>query len=184
MKWVVTEHQQILGEWAKRRIGPYVETWGPFQAIGLITETEILAVAIYNEFCTRSCCIHLAAVDGKRWLNREFLRACFEYPFNQLNYTRLTGYVAEKNLAAQKLDEHLGFVREGLLREQLPDDNVIVYGMLKSECRFINHGRKRETTGTTDAGSVSNGGSTDAREHTERGVCSGSQPNELLRAYG
>lgn len=141
MKWVTTAHQEILGQWAARKM-KYVQTWGDFQAIGLIDETQILAVVIYNEFYGNGCAIHIAAVPGKRWMTRELLRAAFEYPFVQLGYKRLTGYVPAKNFAAQRLDEHLGFKREGLLREFLYDDDVIVYGLLKRECRFLNNGRK------------------------------------------
>jgi RimJ/RimL family protein N-acetyltransferase len=147
MKWVTTEHQEILGNWAMSRM-KYVSTWGAFRAIGLIDESQILAVTVYNEFYEAGCAIHIAAVPGRSWATKAFVRAAFEYPFNQLGYRRLTGYVAAKNLEAQRLDEHLGFKREGYLREMLPDDDVIVYGMLKSECRFIGkeNGRKKLDT--------------------------------------
>jgi RimJ/RimL family protein N-acetyltransferase len=42
------------------------------------------------------------------------------------------------NTQAQKFDEHLGFVREGVLRKACKDGtNIILYGMLRDECRFI-----------------------------------------------
>lgn len=106
-------------------------------AIGLVSEKEILAVVIYNDFYETGCAIHIAAVPGKRWMTREFLFAAFDYPFNQLKLKRLTGYVASRNTEALKLDEHLGFKREGYLRQMLPDDDVIVMGMLKSECKWL-----------------------------------------------
>jgi len=142
MKWVTTERQDILGKWALDRI-PYSTTWNEFRAIGLIDEVQILAVVIYNDFYEAGCAIHIAGSPGRRWLTRDFLFAAFDYPFNHCKYRRLTGYVASKNLEAQRLDEHLGFKREGYLREMLIDDDVIVYGMLKSECRFLElkHGR-------------------------------------------
>lgn len=143
MKWVVQEHEDVLGAWAKARISECTE-WGKFRALGLITETEILAAVIYNDFSTTGCAIHLAAVPGRRWMTREFLFAAFDYPFNQLKYKRLTGYVASKNKEAQRLDEHLGFKREGLMRQMLPDDDVIIYGMLRHECRFIGEKRGRQ----------------------------------------
>lgn len=136
MKWVITEHQEVLGNWALARM-KYGSTWNDFKAIGLISETEILAAVIYNEFYECGCAIHIAAVPGRKWMTKELLRAAFEYPFIQLGYRRLTGYVPAKNWEARRLDEHLGFKKEGVLRDFLKDDDVIVYGMLKSECRFI-----------------------------------------------
>jgi len=142
MRWVTTDHQDILGQWAKDRI-PYCDHWGNYTAIGLIDEVQILAVVIYNDFHEAGCAIHIAGSPGRRWLTKDLLFAAFDYPFNQLKFRRLTGYVASKNLEAQRLDEHLGFKREGYLRHMLPDDDVILYGMLREECRFLElkHGR-------------------------------------------
>jgi RimJ/RimL family protein N-acetyltransferase len=136
MKWIVADHTKELGAWASQRI-QYSEYWGDFRAIGLVDEKEILAVVIYNDFYETGCAIHIAAIPGRKWLTKEFLFAAFDYPFNQLKLKRLTGYVASRNLEAQRLDEHLGFKREGYLRDMLPDDNVILYGMLRSECRWL-----------------------------------------------
>lgn len=185
MKWVTTEHQEILGNWALERIawaGRFTaghSTWGPFTAIGLIDEKEILATVIYNDFYEVGCAIHIAAVPGRRWMTRELLRAAFSYPFVQLGFKRLTGYVPAKNWEAQRLDEHLGFRREGLLRQMLPDDDVICYGMLANECRFINHGQTSSTFGSR---SVSNCGRTDRRESAERSVSRGAESHEYLRS--
>lgn len=79
------------------------------------------------------------ASDGTgRWFNRTFLRAAFAYPFIQMKYTRVSGLVRVDNYAAQRFDEHLGFKREGLLRKGDDDGtDLILYGMLKEECRWI-----------------------------------------------
>jgi RimJ/RimL family protein N-acetyltransferase len=46
--------------------------------------------------------------------------------------------VREDNLDAQRFDEHLGFKREGLVRRGADDGtNLILYGMLKEECRWL-----------------------------------------------
>lgn len=187
MRWVTTEHQDILGRWALDRIAwagrqsQEGATWGPFTAIGLIDANEILAAVIYNDFYEVGCAIHIAAVPGRRWMTRELLRAAFYYPFVQLGFTRLTGYVPAKNWEARRLDEHLGFQREGLLRQMLPDDDVVVYGMLASECRFINHGQTRNTAST---GPVSDCGRADRRESAERRLPGGAESHEYIRANG
>jgi RimJ/RimL family protein N-acetyltransferase len=71
-------------------------------------------------------------------MTKDYLFRCFAYPFLQLNCRRITGLVRADNFVAQKFDEHLGFRREGLLREACDDGtDMILYGMLKNECRFI-----------------------------------------------
>lgn len=181
MRWVTTEHQDILGNWARDRM-KYPGSWGQFTAIGLISESEILASVVYNDFYGTGCSIHIAAVPGRRWLTRSLLRAAFEYPFIQLGFQRLTGWVPAKNREALELDYHLGFQYEGTARHMLPDDDVTILGMLKSECRYINHGLQDSTS--TNARSVSNCGRTDRRESTERSLCGGAQSHEHLRPNG
>lgn len=107
-------------------------------AIGMEEDGEIIAGVVYNWYTGPSICMHVAAEPGKHWLTRQFLYAAFAYPFIQLNCNRVTGLVRVDNLKAQKLDEHLGFVREGILRKAADDKtDFILYGMLKEECRWL-----------------------------------------------
>jgi RimJ/RimL family protein N-acetyltransferase len=83
--------------------------------------------------------MHVAAKPGVMWVRREAMHRFFAYPFLQLGCNRVTGLVAATNLTARKFDEHIGFVQEGVLREGLPNgEALIVYGMLRAECRWIN----------------------------------------------
>ena len=45
--------------------------------------------------------------------------------------------VPAKNKAALRFDLHLGFKQEGIIRNALPDDDIILLGMLKSECIYL-----------------------------------------------
>jgi RimJ/RimL family protein N-acetyltransferase len=41
-------------------------------------------------------------------------------------------------MAARKFDEHVGFIQEGVIRQAFEDgEDAILYGMLKSECKWI-----------------------------------------------
>jgi RimJ/RimL family protein N-acetyltransferase len=47
------------------------------------------------------------------------------------------------NETAKKFDEHVGFIQEGVIREAFEDgEDAILYGMLRSECRYlgVHHG--------------------------------------------
>ena len=146
---IIYNQRERCGDWAKQFI-PHVESWGEwYQAIGLEREGALQAVVIYNFYSQADIAMHIAAVPGAKWMSKGFLQAAFRYPFVQLGTRRVTGYVPAKNLVAQRFDEHLGFRREGLMRDALVDDDVIVYGMLKSECRWI-YGNSKQTHGSTD----------------------------------
>jgi len=80
----------------------------------------------------------LAAEPGARWMTKEYLRYCFHYPFNEMKVQRLSGYVNASNANAIRLNEHLGYQREALLKGAAPDGgDVIIYVMRKQDCRFI-----------------------------------------------
>tara|TARA_R110000803_G_scaffold44377_3_gene93967 strand:- start:627 stop:1043 length:417 start_codon:yes stop_codon:yes gene_type:complete len=108
-----------------------------YSALGLVKNNQLIAGVIYNHFTETSIMAHIAGKPGKRWLNRDFLFAMFDYPFNQLGVNRITGLVAKKNKEARRFDEHLGFKYEGNMRHALADDDMLIYGMLKRECKWL-----------------------------------------------
>jgi len=108
------------------------------QAIGLRRDGVLVAGAVYEGFNGRNLWVHLAGAPGARWMTREFLRAGFAYPFVVCGCERISGYVLESNLAAQRLNEHLGWQPEARLRGAAPDGgDVILYVMWKKDCRYV-----------------------------------------------
>ena len=71
-------------------------------------------------------------------MTKDFLFRSFAYPFIQLDCHRVTGLVRADNMEARRFDEHLGFKQEGVIRKGAADGtDMILYGMLKEECRFL-----------------------------------------------
>ena len=106
--------------------------------LGVESNGELIAGVAFENYTKTNISIHVAALDGRHWLSRDFLFRVFAYPFLQLNCHRVTGLVRVDNIKAQRLDEHLGFVREGVLRRGATDGtDYIIYGMLKEECRWL-----------------------------------------------
>jgi len=89
---------------------------------------------------TGSCIASHSRCDDPRHVSREFYFAIFNYPFNVLKVKQLTGLVSTANLKAQKLDEHLGFERETIIKDYFPDGDGIVYIMRPENCRFLKLG--------------------------------------------
>lgn len=128
--------RERIGEWAKTRI-PHVESWGEYSAIGLERDGQILAAVIYNHYTGPNVMTSIAGAPGRRWLTRDYLRAIFRYPFVQLEVRRITALVATRNAESRRFVEHLGFTIEGLMRHAEVDDDLMVYGMLRQECRYL-----------------------------------------------
>jgi RimJ/RimL family protein N-acetyltransferase len=125
-----------LGEWAAARIANFDPSEQPYEAIGLKRDGEIIAATIYNYYSGSSVAMSFAAIPGKRWLTRDYLNAIFRYPFVQLGVRRVTGYVATRNFASVRFAYKLGGKLEGVMRHALPDDDLLVFGLLREECKY------------------------------------------------
>lgn len=126
----------------------------PYTAIGqLNSQGQLVGGCVFTNYTGRDIHGHLGGVGN--WLTRRFLGECFRYIFVTLGCARATGLVAASNIKAQRFDESMGFVYEGTLREYLPDgEDAYIYGMLRSECRWLKagllkHDTQRKTTGPT-----------------------------------
>lgn len=133
-KKVVYEKERV-GEWAMRRM-PYPTRWLAYEAIGLERDGELIAATIFENCSLADVNMHIVT-EGSHWLTREYLARCFAYPFVQLNLRRVTGLIPRKNERSLRFARHLGFRIEGLARHALPDDDVIITGMLREECRYV-----------------------------------------------
>jgi RimJ/RimL family protein N-acetyltransferase len=105
--------------------------------IGLEKDGKIVAGVVYQGHNGPNVLMHFA-LEGAHVITPAFVCAVFMYPFQVLHCHRVTGLVRTDNTDAQTLDEHLGFVREGLMRQAAGDrSDFILYGMLQRECRFL-----------------------------------------------
>lgn len=99
---------------------------------------DIAAVVLYSRISTRSCEMTIATDGGRDWATRSTLAEIFGYPFLQLRLHRVMVVVAASNAASLSLCKRLGYVVEGCVREAMPgDEDGILMGMLRRECRWI-----------------------------------------------
>lgn len=139
---IVVQPKEEIAAFVAQVQGRQAESWGNYSCIGLVRGGYLVAGVVYNNWSGAGVCAHIGAVPGARWMTREFLHAIFDYPFNQCGRRRLTALVARKNKRARKFVEHLGFRHEGVVRHALPNDDWILYGMLRDECRYLQPMRK------------------------------------------
>lgn len=138
---IVAQPKEQIAEFVSACYGVPQVAWVEYSTLGLIRSGKLVAGVVYDKWGDGDVCMHVGAV-GNNWLNREFLFAAFDYPFTQVGCRRVTGLVPANNFAAKRFDEHLGFVLEGRMRKGTPDGDLLVYGMLKEECRWLRLERK------------------------------------------
>lgn len=108
------------------------------KGLGLERDGELVAGVIYEGYNNYNVWMHVAAEPGAKWLNKEFLRYCFHYPFVELGCKRVSGYVEAHNAPARRFDEHLGFRQEAVLQGAASDGgDVILYVMRREDCRYL-----------------------------------------------
>lgn len=136
MKRIVwNEHERVM-RFAAARIG--VPEFEKYAAIGLESDGELAAAVVFDNRCEANIMMHVASDGSRHWMTPAYMAACFGYAFKQEKVNLIVGLVRADNVEAQRFDEHLGFKKRGQLPQACTDGtDLIVYGMLKSECRYI-----------------------------------------------
>lgn len=130
----VTFDAEIVGPWVSAKTGGH---WckGRGTAIGRLKDGELVAGVLYEDCTGANVVCHIAGDDG--WATKGFLGLIFDFPFNQLNVKRITAPVAANNTKSRLLMDRLGFILEATLAQAIPDSDLLIYRMFKSECRFL-----------------------------------------------
>lgn len=131
---IVFDEPERVGRWAEAHGGGKWRQGS--QSIGLEKNGELIAATTYDWCNGASVYMHVAAI-GKRWLARDYLWMCFDYPFTQLGCKVVIGLVAQDNLEAQRFDEHLGFTLHSAIAEAHPSGALLVYILRKENCRWL-----------------------------------------------
>ena len=135
MKRIVWDEFERVGTWVCDRTGGTYSSVDSV-AIGLEESGELVAGVLYDHFNGASIAMHIAGV-GKNWLNRDYLFACFYYPFEHLKVKKVIGLVDSSNIDARRFDEHIGFKIEATIKDAAPHGDLLIYSMTAAECRFL-----------------------------------------------
>ena len=129
-----------VARWVQAR-APHAENgFDKYVAIGISEGDDLIAGCVYNEFRGHSIHVSIAS-STPRWANRRTLHAFFGYPFLQLGVKRLTAYTGRSMIEVRNFLTRLGFVEEGIVRCGFADDDAVIYGMLRNECKWIERNR-------------------------------------------
>lgn len=116
---------------------PGVKSWlGQHKSLAACEGERILGAVVFDGFTPFDCNVHVA-IDDRRCVTRHVLKVIFSYPFVQLGLKRVSAQIPQSNIQSLRLAKHLGFTEEGRKREGMGDEDEIILGMLKSECRWL-----------------------------------------------
>ena len=126
--------KDIVSSWvALRDAGDF--PMGCFAAIGAVDDGKLVAGVVYDHY-TETCVTATIAVEKKN-LPRQFLRAIFKYPFEQLGVSKIIVYVNEANKASVRLATKLGFAVEAKIKDVYPDGAMFIMGLNKANCVWL-----------------------------------------------
>lgn len=118
LRRLVFGHDEAIAAWVADRI-PHVGGLGfsgPCAAIGIASGDRLLAGIVYHDYQAAYGTIQLSmAAESPMWARRETIRALLHYPFRQLGVFKAWTATPHDNDAALRVNEHIGFKREGTL---------------------------------------------------------------------
>ena len=80
----------------------------------------------------------IVASFAPRWLNRDLLWLCFDYPFMQLGVRKIVEKVSSGNPKSLELAKGLGLFKiEAIIEDVFPDGDCVILTLEKSECRWL-----------------------------------------------
>jgi hypothetical protein len=143
---IVSQPRELLWAWLNSRIGtPLSED---FRAVGLVRGGCIQAVAGYNAWVGKTCCFH-GAIDNRAAIDRTYLRAIFEYPFDQCGMKAMLAVVSELNYSSLSFCERSGFRPiDTLSAAGLEGENMILLKLERLNCTWLRdrHGKEKRAS--------------------------------------
>lgn len=105
-------------------------------AIGWLRDDEHTCGVFYDNFTGSSITATIAIAPGAV-MPKEFLRAIFAYPFEQLGCRKIVALVADDNHKSKTMLEKMGFVIDAVVPDYYPDSSLIIYALSKPLCRYL-----------------------------------------------
>ncbi len=122
-----------VAHWLCRETG--LEPVPPFTACAIVDDNgRIGGCWVWSEYTGPNVEVSIYA---PRCITRRVLREGFDYAFNQLKVRRITQRVPLMNKKLNQIISKAGWKCEGILRHFYENDDAVIYGMIKSECKYL-----------------------------------------------
>ena len=131
---MITIDSSVLVPWICER-GSALPVVGA-TSIGWMRDDEIVAGVMYERYTGQSIEASIV-VEGGASITRPFLWAMFDYPFNQLNVSKILAYCNSTNAKSIRLLTKLGFYPQALIEDVYEDGDLVIYTMTKQQCEWL-----------------------------------------------
>jgi hypothetical protein len=108
------------------------------QCIARVEKGVLYGGVTYNGYTGEggSINIHMTGFHPN-WISRDLLWVGFHYPFEQLGVRKMFGQVGAHLPKVLKLDLHLGFKIEAIIKDVYPEGDMYLLSMYKEDCRWL-----------------------------------------------
>jgi len=123
-----------IANWVCARL-PHVNNFGDCRSIGVISNGQLIAGVVYNEYQPLYGTIAVSvAADTPIWAAKGVIRAILSYPFQQLNVNKVWSAMIHTNERAIRFNKGIGFTQEAVLRDHFGLGNhAVVTRMLRRD---------------------------------------------------
>ena len=111
---LIFDDKERVASWVAERVG-HLSSWGDFYAMGAELNGDLVSGIVLNGMTDSNATCHIAVSKPTKSLS-ELLDHAFVYAFGQLKLRRLTAFIEEANEKSLKLNRHIGFVDEGVMK--------------------------------------------------------------------
>lgn len=124
----ITTDCDRVAKWLAPRVG-VPRFAGPYTVIGFLNEAdELTGGCLFNNHNGANIELTLA---GRSCVSRGAWAHIRAYVFDQLKCRRLTVVVKARNERVWRMAEKFGFAPEGTMRHYFPDDDGVLYALLR-----------------------------------------------------
>jgi RimJ/RimL family protein N-acetyltransferase len=103
-----------------------------------VIDDEFLGGVLFSDYTGESIHIHTGSV-APMWINRDMLYVAFDYPFRQLEVSRIFAPVMSSNEHALRFVSNVGFNPIARIDGMYPDNVAsIIMCMEREDCRYLN----------------------------------------------
>ena len=130
---MIIENHPLIAKFVAEATGE--EGFGDCYSFGNVVNNTLIGGCVCSNYTGLS--VQMTVAGKGLWCTHELLNNCFSFAFNGLKCRRITVLVAVSNAKSLKLVNHLGFKEEGLVRMGEGEDDLILLGLLREECRYL-----------------------------------------------
>lgn len=140
MSELLFDRDAEIAAWVAERI-PHVGSrgFGPCTAIGVVSGDQLIAGVVYHEYQPDFETIELSmAAENPMWARKMTICGLLAHPFIQLGVYKVWTATPIDNKAALRVNEHIGFKREGVLAHHFGRKrHAVICRMLQPDYRRI-----------------------------------------------